>query len=200
MNARSDRLEPSAADSNPLQVPIGDVLSRAGHELVHLVLENLQSHICPLIQEAAGRDANILHQMQSFDRIGQIATGLTDFLAALALEAPRRWVVDPSAAARSVTLADLSSRLGFTSEEGNSCSTAWGDCDLTTDRSELHRSWLPEFACGNSSKKVCTFLRSRSNTTRLSRFQQGGPCRDRPFVPAASHLRRRRNLVAPCPA
>ena len=132
MNARSDRLEPAGADLNPRQVPIGDVLNRAGHELVHLawLLETLQSHICPHIQEAAARDANVLHQMQSFDRIGQIAAGLSEFLAALALEAPRRWVVDPSAAARSVTLADLSSRLGFTSEDGKSCSTAWGDCDL----------------------------------------------------------------------
>jgi hypothetical protein len=132
MNARSDRLEPIVAGSNPLQVPISDVLSRAGHELMHLawLLENLQSHICPLIQEAAGRDANILHQMQSFDRIGQIAGGLTDFLAALALEAPRQWLVDPRAAARSLTLADLSSRLGFADEEKDSCATAWGDCDL----------------------------------------------------------------------
>jgi hypothetical protein len=132
MNARSDRIEPIAAGSKPSQVPVGDVLCRAGHELAHLawLLENLQRHICPLMQEAAARDANILHQMQSFDHIGQIANAVGDFLAALALEAPRRWLVDPSAAARSVTLADLSSRLGFTDEEKNSCSTAWGDCDL----------------------------------------------------------------------
>jgi hypothetical protein len=132
MNARSDRAEPITAGSNPSQVPIGDVLSRAGHELVHLawLLENLQGHICPLLQEVAGCDANILHQLQSFDHIGQIATGLSDFLAAVALEAPRRWLVDPGTAARRVKLADLSSRLGFAGEEKNSCSTAWGDCDL----------------------------------------------------------------------
>ncbi|HUI19656.1 MAG TPA: hypothetical protein VLZ74_01235 [Methylocella sp.] len=132
MNGRSDMLEPSAASSNPQEVPIGDVLSRAGHELVHLVwlLENLQSHIRPFIQEAAARDSNILHHMQSFDRIAQIAGGLTDFLGALAPEVSPQWLVDPSAAARSVTLADLSSRLGFSDEEKDSCSTAWGECEL----------------------------------------------------------------------
>jgi hypothetical protein len=132
MDARSNRREPIAEGSDPMQVPIGDVLNRAGHELVHLawLLENLQSHILPFIQEAAACDANVLRQMQSFDQIGQIANCLSDFLAALALNAPRRWLVDPSAASQNVTLADLASRLGFTDEEKNSCSTAWGDCDL----------------------------------------------------------------------
>ena len=116
---RPDSSAPIAADSNPQQVPIADVLSRAGHELVQLAwhLEHLQRHIGPLIQEAAGRDANILHQMQSFDHIGQKAMGLADFLAALAQAAPRQWLVDPAAAAQAIMLADLSSRLGFTGEE-----------------------------------------------------------------------------------
>jgi len=76
-------------------------------------LEHLQRHIGPLIQEAACRDANILHQMQSFDHIGQKAMGLADFLAALAQAAPCQWLVDPAAAAQAVMLADLSSRLGL---------------------------------------------------------------------------------------
>jgi hypothetical protein len=68
--------------------------------------------------------------MQSFDHIGQKVTGLADFLAALALVAPRQWLVDPGAAARTVRLADLSSRLGFTDEETDSCTTPWGHCDF----------------------------------------------------------------------
>ena len=132
MTMRPDSSAPIAADSNPQQVPIADVLSRAGHELVQLAwhLEHLQRHIGPLIQEAAGRDANILHQMQSFDHIGQKAMGLADFLAVLAQAAPCQWLVDPAAAAQAVMLADLSSRLGFTGEEYESCATAWGECDF----------------------------------------------------------------------
>jgi len=132
MDTKLNRREPVATASHPMQVPIGDVLNRTGHELVHLawLLENLQGHILPFIEEAAAGDANILHQTQSFDKIGQIAKCLSEFLAALALTAPRRWVVDPSAAAENVTLADLASRLGFSDEEKNLCSTAWGDCDM----------------------------------------------------------------------
>jgi len=117
---------------NPPCIPVADVLSRAGHELVQLawLLEHLQRQIGPQLHEAASRDANILHQMQSFDHIGQKVTGLADFLAALAQGVPRQWLVDAGAAAQSVTLADLSSRLGFTNEEKDSCATAWGDCEL----------------------------------------------------------------------
>ncbi|HUZ91957.1 MAG TPA: hypothetical protein VMU78_08665 [Methylocella sp.] len=132
MNVRYGSGAPIAAGSNPPEIPIADVLSRAGHELVQLawLLEHLQSHIGPLMQEAAARDANILRQVQSFDHIGQKATGLADFLAALAQAVPRRWLVDAGAAAQTVTLADLSSRLGFAGEEKDSCLTARGDCEL----------------------------------------------------------------------
>ncbi len=132
MNARSGKLKDDAADTKQAGIPMSDVLDRCSHELVHLVwlLDRLQTHIRPLIQEAAARDANILHQMQSFDHIGQIAAGLADFLAALALEVPCTWCADPSVPARNVTLADLSSRLGFNDEEKNACATAWGECEL----------------------------------------------------------------------
>lgn len=132
MSSRSNGRNPLAMGSDTKRVPIGDALSRVGHELVHLawLLENLQCHIRPFIQEAAAHDTNVLHQMQSFDHVGQIAHGLSDFLSALALDAPRLWIVDPSSAAQKVTLADLAARLGSTGEEENSCSTAWGDCDL----------------------------------------------------------------------
>jgi hypothetical protein len=132
MNARSDCGEPIDGASSPSKIPIADVLSRAGHELAHIawLLENFQTHLSPLIQEAAARDQNALQQMQSFDHIGQITAGLADFLAALALAAPRQWLVDPGPAARTVMLADLSSRLGFADEATDSCSTAWGNCEL----------------------------------------------------------------------
>ena len=113
-------------------VPFADVLSRAGHELAQLAwhLENLQSHIGPFVQEAAARDTNVLHQMQSLDHIAQKSAALADFLAALAQAAPSQWRVDPGAAARAISLADLSSRLGFAGTEPDSCATAWGDCEL----------------------------------------------------------------------
>lgn len=132
MTARSGSGEAIADGSNPSRVPVADVLSRAGQELERLawLLEQLQRLIGPLLQEAARRDANVLHHMQSFDQIGQKATGVADFLAALAQAAPRQWLVDPGAAAQSVRLADLSSRLGFTGEEKNSCDSAWGDCEF----------------------------------------------------------------------
>jgi hypothetical protein len=132
MNSRSDRPHPIAQHAHRQQVPLCDVLSRAGGELVHLawLLDNLQSHIRPLLQNAAAHDMNMLLQMQSFDHIGQLAQALADFFSALAKKTPRRWVVDPTTAAQAVRLADLSFRLGFTGEENNSCSTAWGEYEL----------------------------------------------------------------------
>ena len=132
MSSRSEGSEQTAGGSSPRQLAIGDALSRTSHELVHVawLLENLQCHIRPLIQEAAARDANALRQLQGFDHIGQILHGLADFLAGLTQQTPCQWLVDPGKAASSVTLADLSSRLAFTDEENNVCATAWGDCDL----------------------------------------------------------------------
>jgi hypothetical protein len=132
MNARSGGPQPIATNANRQQIPIRDVLSRAGHELVHLawLLDNLQSQIRPLLQDAAANDTNMLLQMQSFDHIGQLAQALGEFFSALATKTPPPWLVDPSAAAQAVSLADLSSRLGFTGEEKNSCSTAWGEYEL----------------------------------------------------------------------
>lgn len=132
MSARSESNSPCGAGSNSPDVPIADVLGRAGHELAQLawLLEHLQTQIRPFIQEAASHDANVLHHMQSFDQIGQKAIGIADFLAALARAAPRQWLVDPGAAARTVTLAELSMRLGFAGEASDSCCTAWGDCEF----------------------------------------------------------------------
>ncbi len=128
MKAQTNSGEPAIE----LHVPIADVLSRISYELAHLsrLLEHFERFAAPLVVEAARRDADVLHQMQGFDHIGQKLSGLADFLAALAPAASDRWTVDPSAAARSVTLADLAARLGFSDENGASCSTAWGDFEL----------------------------------------------------------------------
>jgi hypothetical protein len=113
-------------------VPMADVLSRAGHELAQLawLLEQLQTRLSPLIQEAAERDPGDLRHMQSLDHAGQQAMGLAEFLAALALAAPCEWRIDPSAAAHQVLLADLSARLGFKDSSNESRHTAWGECEF----------------------------------------------------------------------
>lgn len=132
MSGQSESVDPIAAGSRSPEVPITDVLSRAGHELAELarLLDELQILINPFIQEAARGDPYFLNQIQSFDHIGQKVTGLADFLAALALAAPRGWQVDAATAARTVMLADLSSRLAFTDDAKGSCSTAWGDYEI----------------------------------------------------------------------
>lgn len=132
LNVRSQSPQLTAASAGAREVPIGDVLSQAARELVCLarLLENLQSHILPVLQDAAALDAQVLKQVQSFDHIGQIAHGLGDFLAALAAKTPKPWRVDAAAAATVILLADLSSRLGSSGEEKSSSSGAWGDYEL----------------------------------------------------------------------
>jgi hypothetical protein len=127
MNAQTE----SVALARSPNVPMGDLLGRVGHELSHLarLLAHLELLLGPLITEAAARDANILRHMQGFDHIGQKASGLAAFLAALAPAASDQWMIDPSEAARVVTLADLASRLVFSEEDKTSCS-AGGDCEL----------------------------------------------------------------------
>lgn len=128
MNAQTE----SVATACPSQAPIGDVLGRVGHELSHLarLLAHLEILLGPLIVEAAAHDAALLHHMQGFDHIGQKMSGLAAFLAALAPAASEQWTIDPTEAARVVTLADLASRLVFSDEDKSSCATAGGDCEL----------------------------------------------------------------------
>lgn len=128
--------EPSAC----MQAPIGDVLDRVSHELAHLacLLDDLEAVIGPLLLDAGRRDADVLHHAQGFDHIGQKLSGLADFLGALAPSASRQWLIDPSKAAKVVTLADLASRLGFPGEDAGSPSrengrspvAGGGDCEL----------------------------------------------------------------------
>lgn len=132
MTVLSNSPEPLAGDPGTMQIPLGDVLKRAGQELVHLawLLDSLQRQLRPLLQDAAERDAGMLRQIQSFDHIGQISQGLAAFFAALASKTPRHWRVDPAAAAQFVTLADLSSRLGFTGEDTRLCAPCWDEWEL----------------------------------------------------------------------
>jgi len=127
MKAQTVSGEPSGSP----HVPISDVLGRVSDELAHLarLLDHLESLIGPLILEAGRRDADVLHHAQGIDHIGQKLSGLAAFLAALAPDASGQWLIDPSAAAKVVTLADLASRLGFSSKDARSLD-AWGDCDL----------------------------------------------------------------------
>ncbi len=132
MTVQSNSPEPPAAEPGSPQIPLRDVLDRAGHELIRLawLLDSLQRQLRPLLQDAAKRDAGMLRQIQSFDHIGQIAQGLAAFFAALASKTPRRWHADAAAAAQFVTLADLSSRLGFTGEDTRLCAPCWDEWEL----------------------------------------------------------------------
>ncbi len=128
MRAEIDSGEPKAV----LDVPIADVLGRVGYELAHLarLLERFESIAAPLVLEAGRSDVALMREMQGFDHIGQKLSALVDFLAALAPAASDHWMVDPSAAARIVRLADLAARLGFSDGSEPSCAAAWGDVEL----------------------------------------------------------------------
>ncbi len=133
MKTRNASAEASACP----QAPIGDVLGRVSHELAHLgrQLDDLEAVIGPLILAAGRREADVLHHAQGFDHIGQKLAGLADFLAALAPFASSQWLVDPSAAARVFTLADLAARLKASGDApqiyADPASLAdWGDCEL----------------------------------------------------------------------
>jgi hypothetical protein len=128
MTARSNGQDAPCAHG----VPVGDVLGRAGHELAHLalLLEHLQMNIRPHVQETAARDPELLRHMQSVDHIAQKAAAIAEFLAALAHRAPRQWLVDAAAAAQSLTLAELASRLAFASGDQEANAAASGECDF----------------------------------------------------------------------
>ncbi len=105
----------SAIQSPATSVPIADVTDRVGEALseVSEAAYRLQSLIAPLVLEAAARNPVHLRELQDFDHICQKLRNLADFLAALALVLPDHWRLDPSIAAKVLTLADLSSQLAF---------------------------------------------------------------------------------------
>jgi hypothetical protein len=180
MNARSDCGEPIDGASSPSKIPIADVLSRAGHELAHIawLLENFQTHLSPLIQEAAARDQNALHQMQSFDHIGQITAASPIFW--------RHWRSPRRASGLSIRAPP----------RGPSCSRIYPRGSDLRMKQRIH---APPHGATASYFKLAE-VDCVLNTARRSRFRRGGRCRDRPPAPVASHLRRRRNPAARCRA
>jgi hypothetical protein len=122
-----DSADPSRAQS----VPIADVTDRVGEALTDIgeAMHNLQSLIAPLVIEAAARNPAHLHELQDFDHISQKLKNLADFLGALALVLPDHWRLDPSVAAKMLTLADLSTHLAF-AERTDDDAHAPGDFEL----------------------------------------------------------------------
>ena len=106
---------PIDSADNKASVPIADVTDRVGEALgdVGEAVHRLQSLMAPLILEAAARDPQHLREFQDFDHICQKLKNLADFLGALALILPDDWRLDPSVAAKALTLADLSNHLAF---------------------------------------------------------------------------------------
>jgi hypothetical protein len=127
MHMPIDPADPSSVPS----VPIADVTDRVGEALTDIgeAMHNLQSLIAPLVIEAAARNPAHLHELQDFDHISQKLKNLADFLGALALVLPDHWRLDPSVAAKMLTLADLSTHLAF-AEKGDDDAHAPGDFEL----------------------------------------------------------------------
>lgn len=113
-------------------IPVGAVLQRVGHELAHLarLLDQLEALLRPVIVEAARRNPELLSHMQGFDHIGQKAAALASFLEALEPAAAAHWLIDPTEAARAVTLADLAARLRLLEEGAKLRDATCGDCEL----------------------------------------------------------------------
>jgi hypothetical protein len=116
---------------NPTNVPVADVTDRIAEALGEIgdSVHRLQSVIAPLILEAAVRNPAHLRELQDFDQIGQKLKNLGDFLGALALAIPDHWQLDPSVAAKVLTLAELEARLAFTGKRQGDAHTP-GDFKL----------------------------------------------------------------------
>ncbi len=112
-------------------VPIADVTDRVGEALSEIgdSVHRLQSLIAPLILEAAARHPAHLRELQDFDHISQKLKNLGDFLGALALALPDHWRLDPSVAAKVLTLAELEARLAFAKKSASETHAA-GDFEL----------------------------------------------------------------------
>lgn len=117
--------------SRTASVPVADVTDRVGEALTDVgeAMHRLQSLIAPLVLEAAARNPSHLRELQDFDHICQKLKNLADFLGALALVLPDHWQLDPSVAARVLTLADLSTHLAF-AEKSDEAAHAPGDFEL----------------------------------------------------------------------
>ncbi|MDR3406950.1 MAG: hypothetical protein P4L68_00455 [Methylovirgula sp.] len=117
--------------ANQTSVPIADVTDRVGEALSEIgeSVHRLQSLIAPLILEAAARNPVHLRELQDFDHISQKLKNLGDFLGALALALPDHWRLDPSVAAKVLTLAELEARLAL-AEKSEGETHAPGDFEL----------------------------------------------------------------------
>jgi hypothetical protein len=104
-----------------MSVPIADVTDRVSDALTDVgdAMHRLQSLIAPLVLEAAARNPAHLRVLQDFDDICQKLKNLADFLGALALVLPDHWQLDPSVAAKVLTLADLSTLLAFIEKDND---------------------------------------------------------------------------------
>ncbi|MGP8232561.1 MAG: hypothetical protein ACLQL2_07840 [Methylovirgula sp.] len=105
--------------TNSMSVPVADVTDRVGEALSEIgeSVHRLQSLIAPLILEAAASNPAHLRELQDFDHISQKLKNLGDFLGALALALPDHWRLDPSVAAKVLTLAELEARLAFAAKD-----------------------------------------------------------------------------------
>jgi hypothetical protein len=118
--------------AGPSVVAMSDVADRIGIELAELAvaIHRLQGLISPLLNEAALRNPAHLQELQDIDHIYQKVGNLAEFLAALALILPQRWVFDPSTASQVITLSALASRLGLAADSEHAAIHPSGDCDF----------------------------------------------------------------------
>jgi hypothetical protein len=109
------------SQSPATSIPVADVTDRVGDALADVgeAMHRLQSLIAPLVLEAAARNPAHLRELQDFDHICQKLKNLADFLGALSLVLPDHWQLDPSVAAKVLTLADLSTHLAFVEKDDN---------------------------------------------------------------------------------
>lgn len=89
------------------QAPMSQVLGACAVELADL------SRLCEVLQSAlsAGFSQANLQDAQAFDLVTQSLAALSQYLGALAAEAPSSWMLDPTASAAALPLASLGDRL-----------------------------------------------------------------------------------------
>jgi hypothetical protein len=89
------------------QAPMSQVLGACAVELADL------NRLCVMLQSAlsAGFSRANLQDAQAFDLVTQTLAALSQYMGALAAEAPSAWTLDPTALAAALPLASLGDRL-----------------------------------------------------------------------------------------